>query len=187
MNIGYARVSREDQNLALQEDALREAGCGKVFSEKASGHKNKRPALTEALEFAREGDTLIVWKLDRLGRSLSQLVRTVECLQAEGIGFRCIMNPEMNTTTPNGKLIFGMFAVLAEYERELLIERTMAGLAAAKARGRVGGRPRTVRPTQVPTIQAMHKNGENISSIARQHEMNRATVYRVLEYPEKYL
>ena len=185
MKIGYARVSTDEQNLNLQEDALRAAGCEKIFMETASGVSKDRPELRAALTFARDGDTLVVWKLCRLGRSLSQLIQTVEKLNKEGIQFECL-SPGMDTTTPSGKMIFGLFAVLAEFERDLLTERTNAGLAAAKARGRVGGRPKAVRSKQVPAIQLAHEEGVNIASIARDFKVSRSTINRVLTNPEEY-
>jgi DNA invertase Pin-like site-specific DNA recombinase len=131
MLIGYARVSTADQNLALQRDALTEAGCAKIFIEQMSGAVADRPALHDALEFARSGDTLIIWKLDRLARSIKQLIETVENLRVRGIGFRSLTEA-LDTTTAQGRLVFHMFAALAEFERSLIRERTQAGLAAAR-------------------------------------------------------
>ena len=130
MLLGYARVSTVDQNLALQRDALAEAGCGKIFTEQVSGAVTDRPALRDALEFARSGDTLIVWKLDRLARSMKQLIETIEELRLRGIGFRSLTEA-LDTTTAQGRLVFHMFGALAEFERSLIRERTQAGLAAA--------------------------------------------------------
>jgi DNA invertase Pin-like site-specific DNA recombinase len=141
MLIGYARVSTSDQRLDLQQDALRGAGCGRVFTDTASGAKTARPGLTAALEACRAGDIVVVWKLDRLGRSLAHLVETVQILAAREIGFRSLQE-QLDTTTSGGKLIFHLFAALAEFERDLIRERTKAGLAAARARGRKGGRPK---------------------------------------------
>jgi DNA invertase Pin-like site-specific DNA recombinase len=138
MLIGYARVSTVDQNLALQRDALTEAGCTKIFTEQMSGAVTDRPALHDALEFARSGDTLIVWKLDRLARSMKQLIETVENLRVRGIGFRSLTEA-LDTTTAQGRLVFHMFGALAEFERSLIRERTQAGLAAARRLGRTGG------------------------------------------------
>src|SRR5215470_15194295 len=135
MLIGYARVSTVDQNLALQRDALTEAGCTKIFTEQMSGAVTDRPALHDALEFARSGDTLIVWKLDRLARSMKQLIETVETLRLRGIGFRSLTEA-LDTTTAQGRLVFHMFGALAEFERSLIRERTQAGLAAARRAGR---------------------------------------------------
>jgi DNA invertase Pin-like site-specific DNA recombinase len=143
MLIGYARVSTLEQQLALQQHALRDAGCERIFTDKVSGAKNERPGLMAALEASRAGDILVVWKLDRLGRSLAHLVETVQALAARGIGLRSLQE-QLDTTTSGGKLIFHIFASLAEFERDLIRERTNAGLAAARARGRKGGRPKGV-------------------------------------------
>ena len=137
MLIGYARVSTLDQNLDLQVDALRKAGCEKIFAETGSGAKSDRPELSEALAFARQKDTVVVWKLDRLGRSLKHLIDTVNDLHKRGIGFRSLQE-HLDTTTPSGKLFFHIFGALAEFERDLIRERTNAGLVAARARGRLG-------------------------------------------------
>jgi DNA invertase Pin-like site-specific DNA recombinase len=139
MLIGYERVSTDDQNLALQHDALQAAGCSKIFSDKISGAKADRPGLKKALDFARAGDTLVVWRLDRLGRSLKDLIALVEELETGKIGFRSLQE-NIDTTTSGGKLIFHLFGALAEFERNLIRERTQAGLQAARARGRKGGR-----------------------------------------------
>lgn len=139
MLIGYARVSTDDQTHDLQLDALNAAGCGRIFSDTASGAKADRPGLAEALAFAREGDVIVVWKLDRLGRSTRHLIDTLETLRERGIGFRSIKEG-FDTTTPMGRLLYTMTAALAEFERDLIRERTMAGLDAARARGRKGGR-----------------------------------------------
>src|SRR6266545_5471384 len=141
MDVGYARVSTLEQNLDLQKDALTKAGCERIFTDRISGAKSERPGLTDALEFVREGDVLVVWKLDRLGRSLQQLIETVTGLAARGIEFRSLTE-QIDTTTPGGKLIFHIFGSLAEFERDLIRERTKAGLTAARARGRIGGRPK---------------------------------------------
>lgn len=143
MFIGYARVSTTDQNLDLQQDALLAAQCERIFSDIASGAKAQRPGLAEALQCCRSGDTLVVWKLDRLGRSLPHLVETVRDLVANGIGFKSLQE-NIDTTTSGGKLIFHIFASLAEFERDIIRERTNAGLSSARARGRKGGRPKGV-------------------------------------------
>src|SRR5512141_528014 len=142
MLIGYARVSTQDQTLDLQRDALDKLGCTRVFTDTASGAQIERRGLEEALAFMREGDTLVVWRLDRLGRSLKHLLETVSVLEQRKIGFRSITE-NIDTTTSGGKLIFHVFGALAEFERDLIRERTLAGLAAARARGRKGGRPAT--------------------------------------------
>jgi DNA invertase Pin-like site-specific DNA recombinase len=143
MLIGYARVSTNDQNPQLQQDALAAAGCGACFTDTASGAKGDRPGLRTALSACRAGDTLVVWKLDRLGRSLTHLVETIQLLDKRGVGFRRGQE-QLDTTTSGGRLIFQIFASLAEFERDLIGERTNAGLAAARARGRKGGRPKGV-------------------------------------------
>ena len=141
MLIGYARVSTIEQNVALQTDELKKAGCERIFRDKVSGAKTERPGLQEALEYLREGDSLVVWRLDRLGRSLRHLIDTVSELEERGIGFRSLQE-SIDTTTSGGRLIFHIFGALAEFERNLIRERTMAGLQAARARGRLGGRPK---------------------------------------------
>lgn len=139
-HVGYARVSSSDQNLDLQRDALLQAGCHRVFEDKVSGVKVDRPGLTEALAYLRPGDTLVVWRLDRLGRSLPHLIATVQDLADRGISFMSLQEA-IDTSTPGGNLVFQIFGALAEFERNLIRERTLAGLAAARARGRHGGRP----------------------------------------------
>jgi DNA invertase Pin-like site-specific DNA recombinase len=156
MLLGYARVSTVDQNLALQRDALTEAGCAKIFTEQMSGAVTDRPALHDALEFARSGDTLIVWKLDRLARSMKQLIETVETLRLRGIGFRSLT--EALDTTTAGLLVFHMFGALAEFERSLIRERTQAGLAAARRAARTGGRPPKLTYDDIEAAKAMLAN-----------------------------
>ena len=148
MFIGYARVSTDDQNLDLQRDALLKAGCEKIFEDVASGVKTDRPGLAQALDYMRKGDVLVVWKLDRLGRSLVDLVATVNRLNEDEKSFKCL-DMSFDTTTPQGTLIFQMFAALAEFERNLIRERTMAGLTAARARGRLGGRKPIMTPDDI--------------------------------------
>jgi len=138
MLIGYICVSTDDQHLYMQEDALKSAGCEEIFHDIASGVKTARPGLEKALDYLRENDTLVVWKLDRLGRSLSHLVQTVKELHEKNIGFKSVQE-NIDTTSSGGKLVFHMFSVLAEFERDLIVERTRAGLKAARARGRLGG------------------------------------------------
>src|SRR5215470_18012711 len=157
MLLGYARVSTIDQNLTLQRDALTEVECGKIFTEQMSGAVTDRPALHDALEFARSGDTLIVWKLDRLARSVKQLIETVENLRVRGIGFRSLTEA-LDTTTAQGRLVFHMFGALAEFERSLIRERTQAGLAAARRAGRTGGRPPKLTNDDIEAAKAMLAN-----------------------------
>lgn len=160
MLIGYARVSTQDQTLDLQTDALKRAGCEKIFTDMASGAKSERPGLQEAMNHLRAGDMLVVWRLDRLGRSLKHLIATVTNLSDHGIGFKSLQE-NMDTTTSGGKLVFHIFGALAEFEREVIKERTNAGLRAARARGRFGGRPRP----QARSPEASPKS--NLESINR--------------------
>jgi DNA invertase Pin-like site-specific DNA recombinase len=152
MLIGYARVSTDDQNLDLQRDALQKAGCEQIFTDRISGTKDRRPGLEEALSHLRSGDTLVVWRLDRLGRSLRHLIDTVTTLQERGIGFKSLTE-SIDTTTSGGKLVFHIFGALAEFEREIIRERTNAGLQAARARGRNGGRPKKLTNKQIQMLQ----------------------------------
>ena len=181
MDIGYARVSTGEQTLDLQLDALTNAGCGKVFTETASGAKADRPILEEVLAYARPGDILVVWRLDRLGRSLPHLIETVAGLRERGIGFRSLTE-QIDTTTPGGKLIFHVFGALAEFERDLIRERTHAGLAAARARGRTGGRPKKLtNPKQLALAQALYDGGQSdVATICQTLGISRATLYRHL-------
>ena len=143
MLVGYARVSTLEQDASLQIDALEQAGCERIFRDKVSGAKTEQPGLQEALDFLRKGDSLVVWRLDRLGRSLKHLLETVALLEERGIGFRSLQEA-IDTTTSGGRLIFHIFGALAEFERNLIRERTLAGLRAARARGRKGGRPKAL-------------------------------------------
>lgn len=178
MLVGYARVSTQDQDTSLQRVALEEAGCDRVFQEMASGAQRDRPELLSALGYMREGDTLVVWKLDRLARSLKQLIETVEALEQRGVGFRSLTE-SIDTTSPGGKLIFHIFAALAEFERGLIRERTMAGLAAAKARGRVGGRPKALSDKDKTAARALLADGEiTIAEVAQRVGVSPATLYR---------
>ncbi|MEA2203040.1 MAG: hypothetical protein QOI89_3780 [Solirubrobacteraceae bacterium] len=177
--IGYARVSTADQDHALQIDALTAAGCEKIFSETASGAQRDRPELGRLLEYLRPGDTLTVWKLDRLGRSLPHLLEVAMSIAERGINFRSLTDG-IDTTTPAGRLVFNIFGSLAEFERELIRERTMAGLAAAKAAGRTGGRRPKLTERQVATARQMNADGESITAIADVLGVARSTVYRVL-------
>jgi len=178
MLVGYARVSTEDQSLDLQRDALTHAGCERVFTDVASGAKDERSGLTEALAFLRPGDTLAVWKLDRLGRSLKHLIETVAALQARKIGFRSLQE-SIDTTTSGGKLIFHVFGALAEFERDLIRERTRAGLQSARARGRRGGRPRALDEKRLALARSLHKDaGNTVGDICATLGISRATFYR---------
>ena len=148
MLVGYARVSTQDQNHDLQIDALKKANVDRIFVEKASGAQRERPELLAALEYIRKGDTLVVWKMDRLARSLKQLIETVEMLDDKGIGFRSLTEA-IDTTTAGGKLVFHVFDALAEFERSIIKERTRAGLDAARVRGKTGGRPPSLKDTDI--------------------------------------
>ena len=178
MNIGYARVSTQDQNLDLQNDALKAAGCEKIYTDKMSGAKTDRPGLDEILGFIRKGDTLVVWKLDRLGRSLKHLIQVMNQLEEKGIFFKSVQE-SLDTSTPGGKLIFHVFGALAEFERDIIRERTLAGLAAARARGRVGGRPRKLSKKQVEMARnLMNDVSIPIGEICQTLGVSKATLYR---------
>jgi DNA invertase Pin-like site-specific DNA recombinase len=180
MLIGYARVSTVDQSLALQRDALTEAGCQKIFTEQMSGAVTDRPALHDALEFVRSGDTLIVWKLDRLARSMKQLIETVENLRIRGIGFRSLTEA-LDTTTAQGWLVFHMFGALAEFERSLIRERTQAGLPAARRAGRTGGRPPKLTEDDLVVVRVLLANPDiGVTQIAHRLGVSPATLYRYI-------
>src|SRR5208337_5322355 len=175
-----ARVSTLDQDLALQRDALGEAGCTKIFTEQVSGAVADRPSLREALEFARAGDTLIVWKLDRLARSMKQLIETIEQLRLRNIGFRSLTEA-IDTTTAQGVLVFHMFSALAEFERALIRERTRAGLKAAKRMGRTGGRPAKLTEDDLDVARTLLANPDiTVANIADRIGVSPATLYRYL-------
>lgn len=178
MNIGYARVSTQTQDTALQLVALQEAGCARIFDETASGAQRDRPILAEALNYMREGDTLVVWKLDRLARSTKQLIDTVEALEARSIGFRSLTE-QIDTTSAGGRLIFHVFAALAEFERGLIRERTHAGLARARVRGRVGGRPRALKAGDLQAVKALLSDPAiSVAEAAKRVGVSPATLYR---------
>ena len=186
MRIGYARVSTNEQHLDLQRDALRHAGVSakNIFTDTITGTKAERPGLEAALSHLREGDTFIVWRLDRLGRSLKHLIETVTALQQQHIAFQSITE-HINTATATGQLVFHLFGALAEFERNLITERTMAGLAAARARGRTGGRPK-LNPSlsKVAMAKKLYADQTNsISDICRTLHISRATLYRYLKAP----
>jgi DNA invertase Pin-like site-specific DNA recombinase len=183
MLVGYARVSTLDQTLDLQQDALRQIGCEHIFTDTASGAKTDRAGLDEALRYVRAGDMLVVWRLDRLGRSLKHLIETIGQLQERGIGFRSIQE-NIDTMTSGGKLIFHVFGALAEFERDLIRERTNAGLAAARARGRKGGWPRAAALNDQKKVALALRLWEDktntIEDICRTLRVSRATLYRYL-------
>jgi DNA invertase Pin-like site-specific DNA recombinase len=181
MLIGYARVSTQDQTLNLQQDALNQAGCDQVYTDTASGSAAERTGLEQALSHLRKGDTLVVWRLDRLGRSLRHLIETVTALGERGIGFRSITE-NIDTTTSGGKLVFHIFGALAEFERDIIRERTQAGLQAARARGRRGGRPkRQPSSRKIAMARALYADKTNsVSEICKTLGISRATLYRYL-------
>ena len=184
MLIGYARVSTQDQTLHLQKDALEKIGCSKIFTDTASGAATQRVGLEEAVAYAREGDSLVVWRLDRLGRSLKHLIETITTLNNRHIGFKSLTE-NIDTTTSGGKLIFHIFGALAEFERDIIRERTLAGLQAARARGRVGGRPKAKTldtPKKVAIAQALYDDKNNlIDDICKTLTISRATLYRYIQ------
>ena len=175
--IGYARVSTDKQTMALQLDALTAAGCERIFEETASGAKHDRPQLKAALFHMRKGDVLVVYKLDRLARSMLQLSQVVQNLRDGGMGFKCLTQ-DFDTSTAGGRMIFGVFAALAEFERELIRERTKDGLKAAAERGNVGGRPALLDQDRWRTVQQLVKGGASVSAAARQVGVSRSAVYQ---------
>jgi DNA invertase Pin-like site-specific DNA recombinase len=178
MRIGYARVSTNDQTPQLQIDALKKARCKEIFTERKSGRNMHRPELAKCLDKLKKGDTFVVWKLDRLGRSLRDLIEIVERLDKFGIEF-ISLTEEINTTTASGKLVFQMFGVLAEFERNLIRERTNAGLVAARARGRVGGRKKVTNVDQDAQIKTLWESGDyTAEQIAKQFRISIPTFFR---------
>ncbi len=180
MKIGYVRISTHDQNESLQRDALKEAGCEKIYSDKVSGAKADRPGLAKALEYARPGDCLVVWRLDRLGRNLKHLIEVVDDLENCKVGF-VSLKEGFDTTTNGGKLVFQIFGALAEFERNLIRERTKAGLEAARARGRLGGRKEKLTFTQVDTLKTMYESkSHTVKEICDTFKITKPTLYRYL-------
>jgi DNA invertase Pin-like site-specific DNA recombinase len=187
--VGYARVSTSEQEVGLQLDALRQAGCANehIFIDKASGARSERPGLDACLRRLEPGDTLLVWRLDRLGRSMPHLVMLIEELLGKRIGFRSLCDGVIDTTTASGELIFNLFSALAQFERGLIQERTKAGLSAARARGRKGGRkPISSDNSRVQMAKRMyHDHGMSIDRICRTLKISRATFYRYITLPDK--
>lgn len=185
MKLGYARVSTREQNLNMQVIALEEEGCEKIYEEVVSGAKAERPILDNVLKQLREGDVLVVWKLDRLGRSLKNLVELIQWFMENKVGLKSLNDP-IDTTTPQGRLIFNIFACLAEFERDLIRERTQAGLNAARARGRKGGRPRGIPKAQEATAYAaetLYREGKiAVNQIAKQLNISKSTLYKYLRH-----
>lgn len=183
MHVGYARVSTKDQTVDLQVDALTQAGCTKVYTEVISGASAERPVLKQLLETLRAGDVLVIWKLDRLGRSLTHLLAIVTALMTRQIGLKSLHDP-IDTTTPQGRLIFNVFASLAEFEREVMRERTQAGLSAARARGRLGGRPKGLPHKAEATAYAaetLYREGRlRAQDIADKLHISKTTLYAYL-------
>ena len=187
MKVGYARVSTADQYLRMQEDALRSAGCEEIYTDIASGAKSQRPGLDKALNYLREGDTLVVWKLDRLGRSIQHLIQTITTLQEKQIYFKCLQEV-IDTTTSGGKLIFHIFSALAEFERDLIHERTEAGLKAARVRGHMGGRPPLLDNRQINRMIEMYDEEKNtVAEICKIYDISRPSFYNYLKQRKKIL
>lgn len=181
MKIGYARVSTPDQSLYMQKQALKQAGCEKIFSDTASGVRSDRIRLDKAMADLRSGDTLVVWKLDRLGRSLQNLIQLIKQLKENKIGFQSLQE-NIDTTTSGGKLIFHIFSALAEFERDIIRERTNAGLKAARARGRLGGRPYLLPPTKILRLQELYNDKNNtVVEMCRIFHISRPTFYNYLK------
>ena len=181
MKIGYARVSTGLQNLNLQEDRLNQYGCEKIFSDHISGAKSKRPGLDRAIEFARSGDTIVVWRLDRLGRNMADLITLVNELNNRGVSFHSLEeNITMDKSSSTGQLLFHLFAAFAEFERNLILERSSAGRIAARARGRYGGRPEKLNKQDLTLLKTLYDNGTPIKTIAEQWKVSRTTIYRYL-------
>jgi DNA invertase Pin-like site-specific DNA recombinase len=184
MLIGYARVSTQEQTLHLQQDALQKAGCTKIFTDTASGAQTERKGLEEALNYVRKGDILVVWRLDRLGRSLPHLITTMTDLEERGIGFKSLTE-NIDTTTSGGKLIFHIFGALAEFERNLIRERTQAGLTAARARGKKGGRPKVLTGRKLSIAQDLYDKRHPIAEMCRTLKISKATLYRSIKTGER--
>jgi DNA invertase Pin-like site-specific DNA recombinase len=178
MLVGYARVSTQDQNLDLQRDALDKSGCEKIFTDVVSGAQAERSGLNEVLAYCREGDTLVVWKLDRLGRSLQHLIETVQELQKHGIGFNSLQE-SIDTTTSGGKLIFHVFGALAEFERDIIRDRTMAGLESARSRGRKSGRSHVMTAAKAEIARTLRQDPKHtVKEICQTLQISEATFYR---------
>lgn len=185
MRIGYARVStgRQGESLEAQRAALAEAGCERVFTDEASGVKAARPGLGQALDFMRQDDELVVVRLDRLGRSAADTMTTIQELDGRGVRLRAL-DFDLDTASPSGRLVVGVLVQLAQWERELLIERTREGLAHARSQGRVGGRPRKLSEQQVRSVRASHEAGISVTDLAEMHGVSRWTIGRALREHE---
>ena len=178
--IGYARVSTAEQDTALQTDALNKAGCERIFEDTVSGSKTERPGLTASLEYLRDGDVLVVWRLDRLGRSLPHLIEIISALESHGVGFRSLTE-SIDTTTPGGRLIFHVFGALGQFERDLIRDRTKAGLAAAAARGRKGGRKPVITAEKLQKAREHMANGLNVREAAARIKIGKTALYAALQ------
>ena len=180
MTIGYARISTMDQNLEYQLDELKKAGCEQIFTDKITGTKFDRPQLTELKKILRKGDTIVVWKIDRMGRGLRDMMNLMKEFETQGINFKSLTEP-IDTTTATGRLVFSIFATMAEFERSLIVERTQAGLKAGRARGKVGGRPSKLTPEQKVLVRKMHADKTiPISTITDTFKITRQTMYKAL-------
>ena len=185
MKIGYARVSTHDQYLGMQEDALKQEGCEQIYTDIASGAKTDRLGLDEAINHLRANDILVVWKLDRLGRSMQHLIQTIRLLDGKNIGFKSLQE-DINTTTSGGKLIFHIFGALAEFERDIIRERTQAGLTAARKRGRLGGRPPMLNPRQVKRLIELYDEQQStVNEICKIFNISRPSFYNYLKKDKK--
>jgi DNA invertase Pin-like site-specific DNA recombinase len=181
MLVGYARVSTHEQNLNLQKDALKKAGCEKIFTDIGGGADFDRKGLSDALAFMRKGDCLVVWKLDRLGRSLKDLITTINDIHSKKMSFQSLQE-SLNTATSSGKLVFHVFGALAEFERDVIRDRTKAGLTAARARGRLGGRPRIMDQSKIGMAKALVADTKNsIRDICKTLSVSKTTLYRYLK------
>ncbi|MDJ0088248.1 recombinase family protein [Pantoea allii] len=185
MLIGYVRVSTNDQNTDLQRNALQSANCEQIFEDKISGKTSERPGLKRALRTLKEGDTLVVWKLDRLGRSMRHLVMLTEELRERGVNFRSLTD-SIDTSTPMGRFFFHVMGALAEMERELIVERTRAGLTAAREKGRIGGRRRIMTPEVVARAERMMANGATLHQVALVLDVSPKTIYRYIPAPKQH-
>ena len=187
MKVGYARVSTHDQHLVMQHDALKSVGCEDIYSDIASGAKTERPGLEQAILFLREGDVLVVWKLDRLGRSLQHLIQTIQSLNNRGIGFKSLQE-NIDTTTSGGKLVFHFFSALAEFERDLIRDRTNAGLKAARARGRLGGRPPLLDDKQIDRLVKLYdERRTSVTELCNMFLISKPSLYNYINNRKKAL
>lgn len=187
MLIGYARVSTDDQNLNLQRDALKGAGCERMFEDMASGAKADRTGLAALMTVLRAGDTVVIWRLDRLGRSLKNLIELVEQFEAAKVGLRSLQE-NIDTTTSGGRLVFHLFGALAEFERNLIRERTQAGMAAARMRGRMGGRPKRLDPVKLAlALRLHHEDKHTIKEICQMMGISKSTLYNYLAKADSHV